>query len=356
MPQETNCKSTFSGASSGHGTLVAQLETDEQAARRIADSLSELYNADDLAVGVIDAGGGRWQVAIHFRAEIDQETLRATVAQAAGARAASGLRFTSIAETDWVRKSLAGLAPVTAGRFIVHGAHDRTRVAVNRIGVEIEAALAFGTGHHGTTRGCLLALDRICKMLSKARPTSRHPEVRATGAPRRMPAVPLRGSPRSSRGSHLRVTHRYNLLRILDVGTGSGVLAIAATRALHRHVLATDIDASAVEAARGNVRLNRGGGLVDIIEANGVGARQIRACAPYDLIFANILLGPLQRMAAPLRRLAAPGARIVLSGVLPSQANAVIASYRPLALERRTDIDGWSTLVFTRRKVHRGLS
>ena len=92
--------------------------------------------------------------------------------------------------------------------------------------------------------------------------------------------------------------------------------------------------------------------MVDIIQANGVGARQIRAQAPYDLIFANILLGPLQRMAAPLRRLAAPGARIVLSGILPSQANAVIASYRPLALERRIDIDGWSTLVFTRRKVH----
>ena len=352
IAQETNGKSTPSVASTSHGTSVAQLETDEQTAHRIANILSELYGADDLAVSLFDAGGGRWQVAIHFRTQIDRESLRATVVQAAGAPAASRLGFASVEETDWVRKSLAGLAPVAAGRFIVHGAHDRTRIAVNRVGIEIEAALAFGTGHHGTTRGCLLALDRICKTLSKRHPTERHPEVRATGAPRRMPPVALRGSPRSSRGSHLRVTDRYNVPRILDVGTGSGVLAIAAARALHRRVLATDIDASAVEAARGNVRLNRGGGLVDIIEANGVGARQIRARAPYDLIFANILLGPLQRMATSLRRLAAPGARIVLSGVLPSQANAVIASYRPLALERRTDIDGWSTLVFTRRKVH----
>jgi ribosomal protein L11 methyltransferase len=357
IPQETKRKSTPSGARTGHGTLVAQLETDEQAAQRIADILSELYGADDLAVSLFDAGGGRWQVAIHFRAQIDRESLRATVAQAAGVQAASGLGFASVAETGWVRKSLAGLAPVAAGRFIVHGAHDRTRIAVNRIGIEIEAALAFGTGHHGTTRGCLLALDRICKARSKP---SVAPPSPCKGAgwggghnARRNQTTPTRLAlarrPPPFRG-------RKKNLRILDVGTGSGVLAIAAARALRRRVLATDIDASAVEAARGNVRLNRGGGLVDIIEANGVGARQISARAPYDLIFANILLGPLQRMATPLRRLAAPDARIILSGVLPSQANAVIASYRPLALERRTDIDGWSTLVFMRRKVHADLT
>jgi ribosomal protein L11 methyltransferase len=335
--------------------LVAQLETDEQTAHRIADSLSELYDADDLAVSLFDAGGDRWQVAIHFRAQIDRESLRATVAQAAGAHTAAGLGFASVVETDWVQKSLAGLAPVAAGRFIVHGAHDRAGIPSNRIGIEIEAALAFGTGHHDTTRGCLLALHRICKMLSKPRvaPSPWKGEGRGGGHSLHRQTTPTRLAfarrPTPFGG-------RKEKPRILDVGTGSGVLAIAAVRVFHRRVLATDIDASAVEAARGNVRLNRGGGLVDIIEANGAGARQIRVRAPYDLIFANILLGPLQRMAAPLRRLAAPGARIVLSGVLPSQANAVIASYRPLALERRTDINGWSTLVFTRRKIHRDLS
>ena len=137
-------------------------------------------------------------------------------------------------------------------------------------------------------------------------------------------------------------------MRILDVGTGSGVLAIAAARALHAPVLATDIDAFAVKSARGNVRHNRAGKLVSVVQADGVGARAIRAHGPYDLIVANILLGPLKRIATPLRSLAAPGGRVVLSGILPSQANAVIAAYRPLPLRRRLDIDGWTTLVLVR--------
>ncbi len=252
-----------------------------------------------------------------------------------------------------MRKSLAELAPVAAGRFIVHGAHDRARIPVNRIGIEIEAALAFGTGHHGTTRGCLLALDRMCKALSKPKvaPSPCKGEGRGGGhnAHRYRAATPTRRAV-ARHSPPFRGRILKSSVRILDVGTGSGVLAIAAARALRRRVLATDIDASAVRAARGNVRLNRAGGMVDIITADGVGVRRIRDRAPFDLIFANILLGPLQRMAAPLRLLAAPGTRIVLSGVLPSQANAVIASYRPLALERRTDIDGWSTLVFTQAK------
>src|SRR5208282_3316526 len=269
MPQETNAKSTPSGASSRHGTLVAQLETDEQAAHRIADSLSELYDADDLAVSLFDAGGGRWQVAIHFRAKIDQDFLRATVAQAAGVQTASGLGFASVAENDWVRRSLAGLAPVAAGRFIVHGAHDRTRIPINCIGIEIEAALAFGTGHHGTTRGCLLALDRICKTLSKPRVASSPCEGEGRGGGHNLHRKQTTPTRLAFARHPPPFRRRKKNLRILDVGTGSGVLAIAAARALHRRVLATDIDASAVDAARGNIRLNRGGGMVDLIEADG---------------------------------------------------------------------------------------
>jgi len=139
--------------------------------------------------------------------------------------------------------------------------------------------------------------------------------------------------------------------RILDVGTGSGVLAIAAARALRTFVLATDIDALAVKAAHANARHNGAGCLLSVRRADGVGARAIGARAPFDLIFANILLGPLKRMATPLRRLAAPGGRIVLSGIFPTQANAVIAAYRPLALQRRLDIDGWTTLVLVRGRA-----
>jgi ribosomal protein L11 methyltransferase len=289
-------------------TTVAWLETDEQTAHRVADLAAETFPADEIAVALVDIGAGRWRVAMHFRAAPDEKIIHALVAAAAGDAAVEALRFERVAAKDWVRESLAGLAPVTAGRFVVHGAHDRARIPLNRIGIEIEAALAFGTGHHGTTRGCLLALDRICKSRG--------------GAP----------------------------ARILDLGTGSGVLAIAAARALRQRVLATDIDGSAVRAARANAALNRAGSFVEVIKADGVAARRIRERAPYDLVLANILLRPLQGLAAPLTRLTAPGARVVLSGLLASQANAAIAAYRGLALERRIDLDGWSTLVLVRRR------
>ena len=150
-------------------TAVARLETDEQSAHRIADLAAETFPADEIAVALVDIGAGRWRVAMHFRAAPDEKIIRVLTAAAAGDAAADALRFERVAATDWVRESLAGLAPVTAGRFIVHGAHDRARVPFNRIGIEIEAALAFGTGHHGTTRGCLLALDSLGKVLSKQR-------------------------------------------------------------------------------------------------------------------------------------------------------------------------------------------
>ncbi len=289
-------------------TVVARLENDEQTAHRVADVVPDHFAADDVAVSLSDAGGGRWQVAIHFRAAPDEQALRVAVAAVAGRSVAAALHLARVEATDWVRASLAGLAPVAAGRFIVHGAHDRARIPVNRIGIEIEAALAFGTGHHGTTRGCLLALDRLCKSLKR----------------RHQPCI-------------------------LDLGTGSGVLAIAAARAFRRRVLATDIDAEAVRVARANARLNRVGAMVEVVTADGVASPAVSTQAPFDLVFANILLRPLQRLAAPLRRLIAPGGRIVLSGILPSQANAVIAAYRPLALERRIDCDGWTALVFVRR-------
>jgi ribosomal protein L11 methyltransferase len=287
-------------------TAIALLETNEQSAHRVADLVAESFPADDIAVSLVDIGAGCWRVAMYFRAAPDGRIIRALTAAAAGNAAAEALRFERVAAKDWVRESLAGLAPVTAGRFVVHGAHDRARIPFNRIGIEIEAALAFGTGHHGTTRGCLLALDSLCKSL-----------------PRR---------------------------RVLDLGTGSGVLAIAAARALRQRVLATDVDGSAVHAARANAGFNHAGSLVEVIKADGVTAREIRERAPYDLVLANILLRPLQRLAAPLMRLTAPGARVVLSGLLASQANAAIAAYRGLALERRIDLDGWTTLVLVRRQ------
>jgi ribosomal protein L11 methyltransferase len=207
----------------------------------------------------------------------------------------------------------------------MHGAHDRMRIPLNRIGIEIEAALAFGTGHHGTTRGCLLALDRIARN-RVARNRIAKNRVASTKRPRSM------------------------VREVLDVGTGTGVLAIAAARALRRPVLASDIDPVAVATARENARLNRQSAFITFVQAAGVRRSAFRKRAPFDLIFANILLGPLTKLAAPLAKLATPGAQIVLSGLLPSQANAVISAYRAqgLKLERRSVLDDWATLVMRR--------
>jgi ribosomal protein L11 methyltransferase len=292
-------------------TPLVHLEADEQTVRRFADLVAENHDADAVAVSLTDTGGGRWHAEAFFLAEPDEKALR-TLAAAAGPAAADSLSFRDIAAKDWVSESLAGLKPVAAGRFIVHGAHDRDRVPVNRIGIEIEAALAFGTGHHGTTRGCLLALDRLLIRLRERR-----------------------------------------TLHVLDLGTGTGVLAIAASRATRQRVIAIDNDADAVRAARDNARLNRAAPLVDIAKADGVSGPTVRTHAPYDLVLANVLLGPLQRFASPLKKLLAPGGHLVLSGLLDAQANAALAAYRSLVLERRIQIDGWTTLILVRRGRHR---
>jgi ribosomal protein L11 methyltransferase len=287
---------------------ATQTEAVPANAQAIADQIADHLAHFDIAVSLFDSGGGRWQLSIHFAGTAERQAVQEAVAATAGAEAAAALQFGAIEAADWVRQSLAGLQPVAAGRFVVHGAHDRARVPANRIGIEIEAALAFGTGHHGTTRGCLLALDRLCKSLRGGK-----------------------AAPRS-----------------LDLGTGSGVLAIAAARALRRRVVATDIDPAAVRVARGNARLNRAGPLVEAVQAAGVTAPAIRAHAPFDLVFANILLEPLQRLAAPLTRIVAPGGRVVLSGLLTAQANAALAAYDKFRLERRIVLDGWATLVLKR--------
>lgn len=287
-------------------TNVARLAIDEATAKTVATLIGETL--DDAVCAAFEGDGGQWQVAIHFSAGVDQAAMRALVARAAGEAAAQALTFEQVADADWVTQSLAGLKPVRAGRFIVHGAHDRARVPVNAVGIEIEAALAFGTGHHGTTRGCLLALDSLAK--------------------------------------------RRRARRVLDVGTGSGVLAIAAARVFRTPVIASDIDQIAVEAAQANARLNRAANFITLLRASGT-KNPITQHAPYDLIFANILLGPITRLAVPLARLSRPGATIVLSGLLPGHANAVVAIYRAqrLVLERRILLDGWTTLVL--RKANR---
>jgi ribosomal protein L11 methyltransferase len=285
-------------------TIVARLTCDEPTARRV---MAAFCGDGDMVCSVFEGAGGRWQVALHFADTPDETAVRTFVADVAGEPAAQSLAFERVTDADWVRQSLTGLKPVRAGRFVVHGAHDRGRIPVNVIGIEIEAALAFGTGHHGTTRGCLMALDALAK--------------------------------------------RPRAHRTLDVGTGSGVLAIAAARIFRTRVVASDIDHQAVDAARCNARINRAAGFVTALRATGTRSSAIIRRAPYDLIFANILLAPLARLAMPLARLTRPGGTIVLSGLLPEHANAALAFYRAqgLALERRLVLDGWATLVLQKR-------
>ena len=281
---------------------------DEYAARQVVDMLTEVFFEGEAAIAAFERPDGRWDVTVHFADAPDQALLRRLVTNAAGEDIARGIALDTVEARDWVKASLEDLVPVSAGRFVVHGQHDRARVAPNKVGIEIEAALAFGTGHHGTTRGCLLLLDHVLKA--------------------------------------------WRPRRVLDLGTGTGVLAIAAARALHEKVLASDIDPPSVQVARENARLNVAGHLVQAIRATGFSAPQFVAAAPFDLVLANILANPLRQLAAPMARHLAPSALVILSGLLTHQAPGVIAAYRARGLVpvRHLRIEGWSSLLL--RKVN----
>jgi ribosomal protein L11 methyltransferase len=281
---------------------------DERAAKDVVDVLTEVLFEGQAAISAFERADKQWDVTVHLADPPDQPLLRELVTNAAGPDIAAGIVFDTIEARDWVKASLEDLVPVPAGRFIVHGQHDRERIPPNKIGIEIEAALAFGTGHHGTTRGCLLLLDHVLKA--------------------------------------------WRPRRVLDLGTGTGVLAIAAARALHEKVLASDIDPPSVQVARDNARLNVSGHLVQAIRATGFAAPQFASAAPFDLVLANILANPLRQLAAPMARHLAPGALVILSGLLTPQATGVIAAYRARGLVplRHLRIEGWSSLLL--RKVN----
>ena len=275
----------------------------EQTARRMVDLLNESFFEGQAAIAAFERPDGRWGISVHFAEPPDQTLVRELVGIAAGGEVAQGIAFDAVEARDWVRATLEELVPVSAGRFIVHGQHDRSTIPPNKLGIEIEAALAFGTGHHGTTRGCLLLLDQVLKA--------------------------------------------YRPRRVLDVGTGTGVLAIAAAKALRVKVLASDIDPLSVRVARDNARLNDSRNCVTTIEATGFAAPQFANRGPFDLVLANILANPLRQMATEMAGHLAPSALVILSGLLPHQAQSVIAAYRVrgLVLQRHLQIEGWSSLL-----------
>ncbi|MDO5632497.1 MAG: 50S ribosomal protein L11 methyltransferase [Paracoccus sp. (in: a-proteobacteria)] len=253
----------------------------------------------------IEDGSDRWEVGAYFTETPDEVGL----ALLAAAHGAQPFLVSELPEVDWVAHVRRELAPVVAGRFFVHGAHDADKVPPEAEALCIEAAMAFGTGHHATTKGCLLALDRLA----------------VTGfAPARM----------------------------ADIGCGTAVLAMAAARLWPDAppVLASDIDPVAVDTAAANVRANGLDGRVICLEAAGFDAPALRDGAPYDLVLANILKQPLIELAPDMAASVAVGGKVVLSGILTTQADEVIAAYTAAGFgdPRREDAGDWSALVMTR--------
>jgi ribosomal protein L11 methyltransferase len=278
------------------------------ASRAVAENLAEMLEALDPAptgIGAfeIEDGRGNWEVGAYFTERPDGVALD-ILAAAAGA---APFLVSKLPDADWVAKVRRELSPVHAGRFVVYGGHDADRIPSHLIGLRVEAAMAFGTGHHDTTRGCLLALDGL---------------ARSGAAPR----------------------------RIADIGCGTAVLAIAAAKRWRRPCLASDIDPQAVATAVENVRVNAVGGLVRAVRAVGFRHPALREGPGFDLVLANILARPLSRLAPDMARRVAPGGRVILSGILTRQAPRVEGVYRAWGFrpERRLRLGDWTTLQMRR--------
>jgi ribosomal protein L11 methyltransferase len=290
-------------------TTVLKLSTTQGRARALTELLGEMLDPTDCAVSAFEAEDGGadapWFVEVFFSEPPDEASILELVGPVLGADVA-GATFTSVDAKDWVAASLDGLKPVRAGRFLVHGAHDRALACVNDITIEIEAGLAFGTGHHGTTAGCLLAIHRE---LGRRRP--RH---------------------------------------VLDIGTGTGVLALAVAKRQKLRVVAGDIDPVAVEVTAQNAKLNGARGLLDLYIAPGV--RHAKADRPgrFDLVVANILARPLMRLSRDVSRVLSADGVLILSGLLLRDVPGVLAAYRMqgLFLASHGAREGWATLVLTR--------
>ena len=278
--------------------------TTERDAERILDLMTPVFEDEELPIATseIDEKKDIWEASIYLYAEQEEDVRPRFEALLAEAYPGLAIDKEIIPDVDWIARSLDGLKPVRAGRFVVHGSHDRDKIRASEIAIEIDAGQAFGTGHHGTTAGCLETIETVM---------------------------------RSRR-----------VRNALDLGTGSGVLAIAVRKLKNIPVLATDIDPIAVRVARENVVRNGIASGISLETAPGFHSTAFSRHGPFDLIIANILARPLIRMAPQLANHLAPGGSVILSGILAAQRWKVIAAYNGAKLRHVRTIwrNGWVTI------------
>ncbi|ADO41947.1 50S ribosomal protein L11 methyltransferase [Ketogulonicigenium vulgare] len=282
---------------SAHTTLP-----DQDSAEALGEALEDL---EPFGVGVfeIEDGSGLYEIGVHFEEQPD-EIILDLLAASFGAKP---FVVSEVPDVDWVAKVKRELSPVEAGRFFVYGGHDADKVPEGRLPLLIEAAMAFGTGHHGTTLGCLRALDRL-------------------------------------------ETQGFKSANTADIGAGTAVLAMAAAHLWPETVVAGDIDPVAVDVAAANAEANGMKGRVICVEAAGFDAAEIRARAPFELVFANILKGPLVALAPEMGGNVVSGGVIILSGILNEQADSVIEVYNTagFTLKWRDEVTDWTTLTMVK--------
>jgi len=267
-----------------------------------ANAVEDLYPSP-LSISFFEAGKTAWSLDVLYEAEVDLPAYKSSLSAFDERLGVLQLHQGPLPEENWVLKSLEGLKPIAAGRFFVHGGHDAHLAPPGKIPILIEAGEAFGTGHHGTTEGCLDALSQLAR--------------------------------------------NYRPDRVLDLGTGSGILAIGAAKLWHTSVLATDIDPVAVKVAHENAMANGVQPHVRTVVAGGTNHTDIHASAPFDIIIANILAGPLRHLAGDIAATLAPGGFLILSGILAEQAPRVAAVYAShhVPSQARLTYGEWVTLI-----------
>ncbi|WP_109312600.1 50S ribosomal protein L11 methyltransferase [Ruegeria sp. AU67] len=279
--------------------------TGKKAAEGLGEAMERL-DPEPTGVGVfeVEDGSGLWEVGGYFT-ETPDETALAVLAAAFEAKP---FVVSELPDTDWVAHVRRELAPVEAGRFFVYGSHDADKLPEGRIPLLIEAAMAFGTGHHGTTLGCLKALDHL-------------------------------------------LSQGFTATKVADIGCGTAVLAMAAARVWEGEIIASDIDEVAVDVAEANLKANGMAGKVRCVEAAGFDHPDLGAFAPYDLIFANILKGPLVALAPEIAANLRVGGYAILSGILNEQADDVVSVYlqNGFNLEENDQIGEWTTLILSKQ-------